>query len=158
MHFPEATLLIIQPNALAVVKRGTPRGKVLTWNTRHQSGFNDSAVGYDKYPPVGRYGFQRIHPRLLLTLPHSGRWTALMNELSKDQKGSVPCPPFMMTDLGHYFRWDVAEGFELFIDSETHCDGCLQRAWTMAGEYEVKGSSDSLANLTSQSDPLCGKV
>jgi hypothetical protein len=158
MHIPEATLLIVEPNALAVVKRGTPRGEVLTWNTRHQPGFNDSTVGYDKHPPVGRYGFQRIHPRLLLALPHSGRWTALMNELSKDQEGSVPCPPFMMTDLCHYFRWDVTERFELFIDGETHCDGRLERAWTVAGEYEIKGPSDSVANLTSQSDPLWGKV
>jgi hypothetical protein len=50
----------------------------------------------------------------------------------------------MMTDLGHYFRGDVAEGFELFIDGETHCDGCLQRAWTMAGEYEVKGQGERI--------------
>jgi hypothetical protein len=64
----------------------------------------------------------------------------------------------MMTDLCYHFRWDAAEGFELFIDGETHCDGRLQRAWTMAGKYEVKGPSDSVANLTSQSDPLCGKV
>jgi hypothetical protein len=81
-----------------------------------------------------------------------------MNELSKDQKGSIPGPPFLMTDLCHYFRWDVTEGVELFIDGETHCDGCLQRPWTRAGEYEIKGPSDAVANLTSQSDPLCGKV
>jgi hypothetical protein len=28
----------------------------------------------------------------------------------------------------------------------------------MAGEYEIKGPSDAVANLTSQGNPLCGKV
>src|SRR5262249_28144054 len=116
-----------------------------------------SSVGDYKYTSIYRNGFQRIHPRLLLTLPHSRRWTATMNELGECQEGIFPGPSLMMTDLFNYLWRNIAERFELFINGEPHSDGCFQRAWAAACKYEVERSY-MIANLARQSDAFCGEM